>query len=133
MKNAFNIAKVLGTSISQKVKGIDDVVLFGSVARSESTNYSDIDLLVVFTDYPPRIYNLYANLSKRVNAVKIEPLLKYGSVRYGKLNATNGAHILYCKSDDLQNSHPIINNIGKDGISLVWAFFCLWRLFRYDR
>lgn len=119
MENAFNIAKEIGTSISQKVEGIDDVILFGSVARLKFTSYSDIDLLVVFNNYPPTIYNLYANLSKKVDVIKIEPLLKYGSVRYDKLNATNGIHILYCKSDDLQSSHPIINNINKDGIPLV--------------
>jgi predicted nucleotidyltransferase len=125
MENAFNIAKELGTSISQKVEGIDDVILFGSVARSEFTSYSDIDLLVVFNNYPPTpIYNLYANLSKKVDVIKIESLIKYGSIKYGaikygKLNSANTVHILYCQNDALQNNHPIINNIDKDGISLI--------------
>jgi len=71
---------------------LSDVVLYGSYARGDYDDESDIDLMVVLTD--ERV-NTYAEIRK-ITAVETELLLKYGfaisplPVSYNKYRASFG-------------------------------------------
>jgi predicted nucleotidyltransferase len=69
-----------------------DVILYGSYARGDYDEESDIDLMIVLAD---EVVNTYAEIRK-ITAVETEFLLKYGfaisplPVSYNKYNASFG-------------------------------------------
>jgi len=114
MKSQYAIARDLSQEINSKIKNIDDIILFGSVARAETNSGSDIDLLLVANRLEPDIYKMLSKTS-----LTIEPLVRYGSfIRYGKSNKS--IHVLYCSENDLDCDWPIMNNIKHEGISLLY-------------
>jgi predicted nucleotidyltransferase len=118
----FAMAKELSKQLTTKVSGLDDIILFGSVARGDHNISSDIDLLLVMNKFDPNIYNVLLPYN-----VKIEKLRRYGiSYGYGISAGTKNNmaerefHILYCQPNDLSTGNLLIDNIIEDGISLAY-------------
>lgn len=101
LNNRITIAKEFAKSLaSDKIKTI---ILFGSVARGEDTEYSDIDLLIV-TDYWEELDN---KISKMVGKIMIEK------------DALISPHIMDTYHYNTTQNYSFLNNVFNDGVVLV--------------
>ena len=100
-------------------KGLADIVIFGSAARTNFQKYNDIDLLIVFKNSVSSlnraiiIENLEAlhgiNIAPLVKFSNpdnpfIKPILNYGpglTLNYGPRMPDSRYHTFYCKEKDL--------------------------------
>lgn len=104
-------------------KDIEDIVIFGSAARTNFQKYNDIDVLIIFRNQ----FNLSEKQSRLKNMEgifnsKLNPLLNYGvplTVNYGvPFVKESKYHIFYCKQKDLKIEHPLIRNIIRNRFSI---------------
>jgi len=119
------LLKTLKTELETN-KGIEDIVIFGSAARTNFQQYNDIDILIVFKDALnlDQQKNLISNLEKRYN-IRSRPVLDYILNKTSKkpvlnyiLNYDPFYDISYCKQKDLGIDHIFFKNIKEDNISL---------------
>lgn len=106
MVNRKKIAEDFVHSI--KSDSIHKIILFGSVARNEDNDDSDIDILIVADNY-----------------LKIEPQISegiYNAIRdYGELIS---AHFMTPETFNKTKNYSFLTRVLKEGINLVWS----WRL-----
>lgn len=120
-------------------RDIEDIVVFGSVARTNFRQYDDIDILVVYKDTT----NLpekpdYLRTLGIIYGVGIDPLfIKQGfrsefnylpfSTSRSRESFSGGQqfefpeyHVFYCKNSEMNPQHPSIKNknIFKEAISI---------------
>ncbi|MEY4877212.1 MAG: hypothetical protein RL708_2361 [Bacteroidota bacterium] len=105
-EKAISIAKEV-KQIAQKIYGdeLTDVVLYGSYARNEAWEESDLDLMVLF--------KMPHNASKEISKMQTES---------SKLQLDNLIYISFLISDENKFSSvplPIYYNIKKEGIKIV--------------
>ena len=102
IKYALN--KLINSDI---VSYIDDVVLYGSLARGNNRSNSDIDILLVLDESVKNI----ANYQKVINKLR-------GSISTSNINdPENDLHVVY-GNDYKKINNAYYSNILKDGISL---------------
>lgn len=92
---------------SIKSDKIYQAILFGSVAREEDTDQSDIDILIVTDNY-----------------LEIEPQISegiYNAIRdYGELIS---AHVISRETFNKTKNYSFLRRVLKEGINLEW----IWR------
>jgi len=88
---------------SIKSDNIDKIILFGSVARNEDTDDSDIDILIVADDY----FEIEPQITEGIyNAIK----------DYGELIS---AHVMTRKTFNKTKNYSFLSRVLEEGIPLV--------------
>ena len=71
LKIAFTLHNIrksgLIDEINEKVKGVKSVVLFGSAARGEDDENSDIDIVIIGNSSSPFVSDVWKKLGKQIN------------------------------------------------------------------
>ena len=111
----------------RKNNEIQDIIVFGSAARTNFKRYHDIDVLISFKNLPH-------NKKKPFCLRKLEKSLRFNSMPLVENNCSNYMpslvklnhalpsdesvkyHVFYCEKDDLRIQHKLIDNICKEGI-----------------
>lgn len=103
MVNRKSIAEKFAKEISSDK--IDRIILFGSVARGEDNDDSDIDLLIVSDNYH-----------------EIEPVISEGIFNmiseYGELVS---AHVMTNETFNRTKNYSFLTRVLNEGINLVWT------------
>ncbi|MDO8515602.1 MAG: nucleotidyltransferase domain-containing protein [bacterium] len=101
--------------IAKEFQGLRLIMLYGSVARGEARNDSDIDLALVFTgnrEKLPNIFDRYDTLGKKFAKEKIP---------FPHPHVIGGLNLHPIPEEELQNSQDsFIRSVCEEGI-VLWA------------
>lgn len=94
-------------------ENLTSIVLFGSAARGEAKEGSDIDLLVVAKEFKPyrSRFDIFNDIDKELRTSK-----EYRSLKEKKLGTLISPILL--KSDEIKKNPPILLDIVTDGVIL---------------
>ena len=118
MNNRFQIARDFASSIDSD--GISKIILFGSVARGDDNEDSDIDILIVLSKDD-------SDLKSKIRHVVVDFILETGEVI--------SPHIMSEDHFNKTKDFTFLQNVLSEGIVIIWnadeliIFFFFMKLF----
>lgn len=100
----------------RELKKYGQVTTFGSILEKNLSEINDIDIAVIFDDEssydPGLLINNICKKNKIDEYCRVQKLFAYKKVPSETKKALP-IHILYCKKQDLQKQHPILESLKK--------------------